>query len=296
MTLGRWPIVDYDNTIMFKIPDSVEGIRQIRLPVNPQRFPISGRGNWSDRDVVGLGEISLPLFRKQDSITLESFFPRDYDRELCVIDEVELLTPMDYVRIFKDAETTHKVVQLIMTNSNINSFYTIRSFSYSFEGGEPGDIYYSIELKAYQTGKVRKFSGTIVPTNPGVPSELPEGFPVNKTPPTNTDPEEYGDRPPDPMQTVDDFINSTGESMYMLAKRTWNRPELWFAIYAANCDSKGVFKLNFMSERDSRRVKSEKRMDFADDISTAHRLLEPHQRYKLPTEQELATFDNILKR
>ena len=120
--------------------------KSILLPINPSSFEIAGSQNNQSVYVHNLGEINLKGKRGLYSITLESFFPsRKYDFSHGTYHD-----PYDYYckKLTKLYES-NKTIHLIITETDINMFCTIESFSHG-EADRSGDVKYRLTLKEYR--------------------------------------------------------------------------------------------------------------------------------------------------
>ena len=167
MTLEQWPTTNFKHTIYLEIIDGAS----FRIPVNPEVLPEGVQGGWIRREIINLGEVAYPTYPKSVSLKWDSFFPAHFDPDLCAVPESELLTPLEYVNLLRAATLSNKVLHIICASTQVNDFYTIEKFDTEMRGGE-FDIYYTLELKSYRTSSIKKYSGDIVPTYPGVPSNV----------------------------------------------------------------------------------------------------------------------------
>lgn len=184
MNLRQYPAPEQVHTIHVEILNSQW--ESFRIPVNPEEFPQNHTSSWADRDVIGRGETSYALYPKLSTLNWNSFFPKSYDPTYCVVEEEKLLDPLVYERMFLECIKRNRVVKLIVTNMELIGLYTVRSFVPTRKGGEPLDIYYEIQFKEYAQGSIRRFSGDIVPTNPGLIVDISTipGFPKTQSPDT----------------------------------------------------------------------------------------------------------------
>lgn len=130
--------------------------KSILLPINPSSFEIAGSQNNQSVYVHNLGEINLKGKRGLYSITLESFFPsRKYDFSHGTYHD-----PYDYYckKLTKLYES-NKTIHLIITETDINMFCTIESFSHG-EADRSGDVKYRLTLKEYREVMVSKRMST----------------------------------------------------------------------------------------------------------------------------------------
>jgi hypothetical protein len=115
---------------------------KVRLPVLPESFEITDTMNNVTLTVHSVGEINLKGTRGLLSLPLSSFFPsQDYD---FVQYTSGLMEPYEYVE--KIRKWIGKVVQVIITDTNINFPARIESFSWG-EPSREGDVAYTLDLK-----------------------------------------------------------------------------------------------------------------------------------------------------
>jgi LysM repeat protein len=123
---------------------------KIRLPVLPESFEVTDTMNNVSVTLHSLGEISLKGMRGLLSLPLASFFPaQEYDF-LGYTDG--LLDPYEYVD--KIRSWIEEIIQVIITDTNINFKARIEKFSYG-EDDRTGDVAYSIDLKENRENKKR---------------------------------------------------------------------------------------------------------------------------------------------
>ena len=63
---------------------------------------------------------------------------------------------MEAVKKINRWRTSGKPVKILITETDINMYATIRKFDYREKGGEPGDVYYDIEFKEFEFIKIRE--------------------------------------------------------------------------------------------------------------------------------------------
>lgn len=165
------------------------GAEKIQLPVNPPEIRIVSGYNWTDINISQLGEYSIPSGHSLTEITLESFFPRDYNPSYCETENI--LKPLDYVAKIARWKESKKPIRLVVTNTWVNYAMTIRNFTFEERAGSPGDIYFTLELREYRFIKltpvgpaVSKDTGlkTVIKAAPKPPrpneKELPKTYTV----------------------------------------------------------------------------------------------------------------------
>lgn len=120
-----------------------------KLPINPESFRISDSMNNTSVIVHDFGEVNLKGKRNLKEITLEAFFPGqqyDFARD-------SYKDPYEYyIKSIKAVFESNTTVHLIITQTDIDGFYTIESFEYGHEERNQ-DVAYSITLKEYREAK-----------------------------------------------------------------------------------------------------------------------------------------------
>ena len=130
----------------------------LRLPVNPEKFPIERENANTEYNVLGLGPITIPRIPKQKQVKISSFFPGraapyvltggDFKEPEFYIDFFEaamgdkvpiLFTP---VRCYEDGE------KFMTADPGFRVLVT--SFKTEEKGGEAGDFYYHLTLQEYR--------------------------------------------------------------------------------------------------------------------------------------------------
>lgn len=140
--------------MIYKI--SFENLKDsITLPVNPAEPVISGGGtSFTDIQVIKGGERTVIGNSMLQVVAFSSFFPRDYDSSYCVRRDIP--DPWEAVSKINEWRDSNKPVKLLITETDINMYATIRKFDIREKGGEPGDVYYDIEFKEYEFINIRE--------------------------------------------------------------------------------------------------------------------------------------------
>ena len=119
--------------------------KMLMLPVPPGEFTVSTGNNNKTFNIHALGEISLIGKSKLSTITFSSIFPAQ-DYPFC---PSNILKPYQYVKLIEAMKQSGKPIRLIITDTNINNYFTIESFEYGEKDGS-GDVAYTITLKEYR--------------------------------------------------------------------------------------------------------------------------------------------------
>ena len=146
-----------DYAILFQ-KQNAGGTDLIRLPVNPEKLPVS-QGNANDEyNVLGVGPIIVPRTPELKTVTIESYFPGRIDRMTLTSGDFE--PPEFYIRFFFFAMRNKEV--LIYTPvryyENGEPYFTndpglsvlVTGFDTEERGGETGGFYYTLELTEYR--------------------------------------------------------------------------------------------------------------------------------------------------
>jgi nucleoid-associated protein YgaU len=181
---------------------------RLQLPVNPESYEVSMDVNHNDSEVVNLGEVTQMGNAGLKSISLSSFFPRDYDSGFC--EYLKIPKPIDAVRKIEHWAKTKRPILVSITGTNVYFKASIRNFTYSEKGGEVGDIYYTIELKEYRAPKIRKYDPTKKVTKPVDPKRPTPEIPGGK------------------------YTVKKGDTLSSIAYKFYHDSSKWNVIYNAN--------------------------------------------------------------
>ena len=100
--------------------------------------------------MLGKGEIVVPRKPSLQIVSWESFFPSSYDDPYV---NSGAKSPKDYERYFSDALKKKTKCRLIISRSGLydtNIRCIVSDFKTTDKGGEPGDMYYEVELMEYR--------------------------------------------------------------------------------------------------------------------------------------------------
>ncbi len=125
--------------------------KKIKIPVNPEEIEIKHPTDHKTYDVIGVGEIVVPRKPSLKEISWESFFPGDRS---AVYVNSGAKVPSYYMKSLESALKKKRVGRLIITRSGVydtNMKCIVSNFEIKDKGGEPKDIYYSLELKEYRS-------------------------------------------------------------------------------------------------------------------------------------------------
>lgn len=129
----------------------VFGGKKARLPVNPEEIEIHYPTDNKKYDILGSGQIVVPRKPSLKVVSWEGFFPGDLEAPY-VNGGARL--PEYYVNAFEKALRDKQVCRLIIFRSGLydtNMKCIVSNFETTDKGGEPEDIFYSLELLEYRS-------------------------------------------------------------------------------------------------------------------------------------------------
>ena len=191
---------------------------ELRLPVNPEANEYESPFEYDDYEVEALGEVTTVKRRGLRTYTLSSFFPRDYNPTYCEYSDFP--SPQNCINRIEEMRNKREPVQYIVTGEGgVNLQVTIRNLSVRAEPfGNPGDIYYTLELKEFRDVKV-----TVVDTSK--PATAKKGTTASR--PASS---------AKPAATAKSYTVKKDDSLWKIAaqKSIYGSGSQWRKIYDAN--------------------------------------------------------------
>lgn len=126
------------------------GSKKVKIPVNPESLKIQYPSDNKTYNVLGKGEIVVPRKPSLKIVSWESFFPSGDDPYI----NSGSKDPEDYEKLFSKAMKNKTKCRLIISRSGLydtNMQCIVSSFETTDKGGEPHDMYYSVELTEYRS-------------------------------------------------------------------------------------------------------------------------------------------------
>lgn len=188
------------------------------LPVLPEKIEFNDGGDNKTYDIINLGEINTINLPKLTEISFESYFPKHNGP---YVSSEQLFEPSFYLSKIREWRDKKQKIRFIFVGSplEVNDLFTIESLKVTEEGGEVGDIYYSIELKRYKPYAAKK---VVIVNNPSnnvaVIQSSPPPRPVEETPEENT------------------YTVVSGDTLWYIAKECLGDGSRWREIYNLNSD------------------------------------------------------------
>jgi nucleoid-associated protein YgaU len=188
---------------------SVTGGSDLHLPVNPSKVTVGGEKRIETVEIVNIGEVDFPSGDRRTSIRFSSFFPQEYDGSYCRYTRVP--DPGSALKRLISWRLEGKPVRLLITASPINVLVLISRVNYDIRGGEPGDIYFDLEMRQWREIKIRKSAGTVTQKSVSTQGARPDTKPVPKV-----------------------YTVKSGDSLYKIAKTQLGSGSKWNEIYSTN--------------------------------------------------------------
>ena len=185
--------------------------RTLHVPVNPPQITWGKNKQYDTVNILSLGEVDLPFDDKLKEIGFSSFFPVEYHPSYCRYANIP--NPNDAMAMLEEWTDSEKPIRLIITETGINMLVLVTASSGTVQGGEPGDIYYSVSFRAYReikmsAAKVTASSATVV--------QRADTKPVPKV-----------------------YTVKPGDSLYKIAKKELSNGNKWPEIYKKNLKTIG---------------------------------------------------------
>ncbi|HBI63014.1 MAG TPA: hypothetical protein DDY31_17720 [Lachnospiraceae bacterium] len=149
----------------------VFGGKKAKIPVNPEEIKIDYPTDHQTYDILGTGQIVVPKKPALKTVAWEGFFPGD--RNASYVNS-GARSPKYYVDCFEKALKNKQVCRLVISRSSLydtNMKCIVSSFETTDKGGEPDDIYYSVELQEYKSYAPKTVAVITTPTLTGASAE-----------------------------------------------------------------------------------------------------------------------------
>ena len=189
-----------------------EGTR-IPIPVPPEKLAVTCGGKNETATVLGLGEVLLLRKPGLRTVKWDSLFPK-YGGPYAPGGTIEPALAVERIRKIQ-AEGKTVRLELLGCGLDVGEAFAVESFDYEERGGEPGDVYYSIELKEWRNWAAK----TLDPASGA---------------------EEQQDRAGEPERDGNTYTVVRGDSLWAIAARTYGSGGRWREIYDANRDTVGA--------------------------------------------------------
>lgn len=137
-----WMSIDNDDGSM------KEGFQ---IPYNPESFTVTEGTNERTVTIAGAGSVTVKSGKSPMSLSFGSFFSPNIEPGFELDNADDMKTPNEYDAIIRRWKNGSVPVHLLITNTNVNAYFSISTYTTEEEGGDVGKIHYSIAMKQYGT-------------------------------------------------------------------------------------------------------------------------------------------------
>lgn len=131
--------------------------KKFRFPVLPDEITVTIKSKTTSINIDQIGEIFHKGKRDAMTISFSSFFPAKYDQS-CSVAEKDFLNAAKCGHWIRAVINAANPAHFVFTGSpaSLNMDAIITNYVQTEQGGDPGTIYYTLELREYRTVAVRK--------------------------------------------------------------------------------------------------------------------------------------------
>ena len=191
--------------------------RLIQLPVNPESIEITSNSSNTVTDTIGMGEVNSIGFQKLKELSISSFFPKRYNREMYIHTGGQFNEPQFYIDLFEEIKKSRQPFRLIITELDINMLVCIEEFKVKYEYGTD-DVTYTLSLKEFKRMQIQTLSNL---SN----IELNKIFSLSRNG-NGTSIERDNNRKPPKT-----YLVQPGDSLWQIARIIYGDGQRWSDIY-----------------------------------------------------------------
>lgn len=135
----------------------LRGNTTLEIPVLPDVLKVASDGQNETEQVLVLGEVNVLKARKLRVVSWDCHFPAN---RAPYVSGLQLLRPLAYIQIIETWRQEKRPLRFILTGTDldVNTSMAVEKLGYEERGGEPGDIYYQLELKEYKDYSPRRIT------------------------------------------------------------------------------------------------------------------------------------------
>lgn len=122
-----------------------------QLPYNPESFSVEEGTNEKTVNIAGVGSITVKNGKSPMTLSFSSFFSLGIEPGFELGNENDMKTPNEYDAIIRKWKNGTTPVHLVITNTNVNAYFSISTYVTGEEGGDVGKIQYTLSMKQYGT-------------------------------------------------------------------------------------------------------------------------------------------------
>lgn len=156
------------------------GRQKVVLPVNPEKFEVSGPGTNQVENVVELGDINILKLPGLRTVSIEAWIPKQYPSGArYIVQDAPQYNAQFYIDLLRAIQQQKEPITLVVSGLNVSIEMGIEQFDYRWEGTDE-DMWYKLSLKewkAYEASVAEVSTSTRFPTprQPGTKRENTSG-------------------------------------------------------------------------------------------------------------------------
>ncbi|MCR5824792.1 MAG: LysM peptidoglycan-binding domain-containing protein [Lachnospiraceae bacterium] len=140
------------NQLWLSIDNDDGSIKEgFQIPYNPDSYKVVEGTNERTVNIAGLGAVTVKSGKSPMTLTFSSFFPLNVEPGIELDDESALKSPKEYDAMLRKWKNGSEPIHLLITNTNINAYFSISTYTAEEEGGDVGKIQYTLSMKQYGT-------------------------------------------------------------------------------------------------------------------------------------------------
>ncbi len=140
------------NQIWMSIDNDDGSVKEgFQVPFNPESYRVVEGTNEKTVQIAGLGQVVVKSGKSPMTLSFSSYFAPEASSDLELENAEDLKTPQEYDALLRKWKNGSDPVHLLITNTNINAYFSISTYSAEEEGGDVGTIKYTLSLKQYGT-------------------------------------------------------------------------------------------------------------------------------------------------
>ena len=153
------------------------------VPVLPEELQVTVKGETSSVQIDKFGEVLHKGKRDGVIIKFESYFP-SYFGSFCSCSRSEFKSAAAWHKWMQSLQDADNPCHFVYTNSPaaVNFYADIINYSAKERGGDPGTLYYTVELKESRTPSVRKYTKKVTANATKVTTAAPATRASNPAP------------------------------------------------------------------------------------------------------------------
>ena len=140
------------NQIWMSIDNDDGSVKEgFQIPFNPESYRVVEGTNEKSVQIAGLGQVVVKSGKSPMTLSFSSYFAPEASSDLELENAEDLKTPQEYDALLRKWKNGSDPVHLLITNTNINAYFSISTYTAEEEGGDVGTIKYTLSLKQYGT-------------------------------------------------------------------------------------------------------------------------------------------------